>query len=317
MLMAFDPVRLDALRVAMGVALDDLRRVRSDDLATADAMRVIRSARHSLSDLWLPRVSAALNSKSMTAPVQTKLDDGMGNWSSYAPVPGPAWQITVDPTGPGSGAAADHQRMYGPELPGSRSFGEVLEAITSGELVPMVAPVDANGKAGARYTSIAFAPGIQTEVGHADLTSTVLKLADFASDGLPVGWRETEGMTILYLSHARAVSRVHVLSAYDRDVGPDTLVDLTEEATVSGYLVVKQESGTAEVSVQIGPDPQDPTQSFPIISETASAYSGVFYPDNPPDFQPITHQPRFVSPEAWTFTTSASPMVDGWGTWGL
>ncbi len=309
--MAFDPARLDALRATLDLALDDLRRVRSDDLATADAMRVVRAARRSLGDVWLPRISAVLNSKSMTAPVRTKINDG------FAALPGPAWQLTVDPGGLGPGAVANQPRMYGPELPGRRSFGEVLEGIMSGELVPMAAPLDADGRAGARYTSIAFAPGIETEVGHTDLTSTFLKLADFASDGLPVGWRETKGMAIFYLSNARAVSSVHILSAYDRDSGPDTLAGLTEEATVSGYLVVKQESGTAEVNVQIGPGVQDATQSFPVISSTSSAYSGVFYPDTPPDFEPITREQRFVSPETWTFTTSASPMVDGWGTWGL
>ncbi len=266
-------------------------------------------ARRGLSEVWLPRISAVLDSKSMTAPVRTKINDG------FVALPGPAWQLTVDPGG--AGAATSEARMYGPERPGSRSFGEVLEAIMAGELVPMAAPLDADGRAGARYTSIAFAPGIETEVGHTDLTSTVLKLADFASDGLPVGWRETKGMTIFYLRNARAISSVHILSAYDRDTGPDTLVGLTEEAMVSGYLVVKQESGTAEVSVQIGPGVQDPTQSFPIISSTTSAYSGVFYPDTPPDFGPITREPRFVGRETWTFTTSASPMVDGWGTWGL
>ncbi|MGZ4680287.1 MAG: hypothetical protein ACXV4D_08970 [Ilumatobacteraceae bacterium] len=311
MLLAYDHARLDALRATLDSALDDLRRVRSDDLAAADAMRVVRAARRSLGDVWLPRITAVLTSKSMTAPVRTSNNDGS------AARPGPAWLLTVDPGVLGPGAGANEPRMYGPELPGSRSFGQVLAGIMSGELVPMTAPVDADGRAGARYTSIAFAPGIEKEVGHTDLTSTVLKLTDFASDGLPVGWRETKGMTIFYLSNTRAISSVHILSAYDRDSGPDTLVDLTEEATVSGYLVVKQESGTAEVNVQIGPGVQDPTQSFPIISSTTSAYSGVFYPDAPPDFRPITRAPRFVSPADWTFTTSASPMVDGWGTWGL
>ena len=311
MLMAFDPARLDALRAALDLALDDLRRVRSDDQATADAMRVVRAARQSLGEVWLPRITAVLHSKSMTAPVRTKINDGV------AALPGPEWQLTVDSGASSPGDAPPRALMYGPEQPGTRSFGEVLEGIMSGDLVPMAAPVDANGRAGARYTSIAFAPGIEHEVGHTDLTSTVLKLADFASDGLPVGWRETKGMTIFYLRDARAISSVHILSAYDRDTGPDTEVGLTEEATVSGYLVVKHESGTAEVNVQIGPGDQDATQSYPIISSTSSAYSGVFYPDAPPDFEPITREPRYVSPATWTFTTSASPMVDGWGTWGL
>ncbi len=295
-LLAYDPVRLDSLRLAMRAALDDLRCAGSDDAATAAAMQVLRSGARSLSDYWLPRVSNVLNSNAMSG-------DG-----------GPFWQITRDPGGP-DGRSLRASRMYGPDLPGSRSFGEVLEGIASGELEPMAAPLDANGRAGSHYTSIAFAPGVQREVGYTDLTSDAAKVADFLSDGLPVGWRENETLQIIYLKDARATSSVHVLNAYDRDTGPETLTELTTEATVSGYLVIRQESGVAEVSIGIGPGEQDPTQSFSIISESTSGYSGVFYPDSPPDFEPPSREPRFENPAEWTFTTSASPMVDGWGTW--
>lgn len=294
-LLAFDPARLDSLRLALAAALDDLRRVRSDDATTVATMQAVRSATRSLGDFWLPRVSDVLNSKAMTG-------DG-----------GPFWQITRDPGGMGSTASSSP--MYGPNLPGSRSFGEVLEGIASGELQPMAAPLDANGRAGAHYTSISFAPGAQRELGYTDLTSDAAKFADFMSDGLPVGWRENEQLRIIYLKDARAISSVHVLGAYDRDAGPETLTEQTTEATVSGYLVIRQESGTAQVNIQIGPGEQDPTASFSIISESTSGYSGVFYPDNPPDFEPASREPRFENPAEWTFTTSASPMVDGWGTW--
>jgi hypothetical protein len=296
-LLAFDPARLDSLRIAMGAALDELRGLRSDDPATAAAMQAVRSARRSLGDLWLPRVSNVLSSKAMTS------DGGL------------FWQITRDPGGFGTGSPSSSSPMYGPELPGSRSFGEVLEGVASGELEPMAAPLDANGRAGAHYTSISFAPGIQREVGYTDLTSGVAKFADFMSDGLPVGWRESEELRIIYLKDARATSSVHVLSAYDRDSGPETLTEQTTEAIVSGYLVICQESGVAQVTVQIGPGAQDPTESFPIFTESSSGYSGVFYPDNPPNFEPASREPRFEHPAVWTFTTSASPMVDGWGTW--
>lgn len=316
-LMAFDPARLDTLRVALGAALDDLLRVRSDDSATETAMQTIRSARRSLADTWLPRVNDVLHSTSMTASFQTKLDDGgRASPASSASTAGPLWNLAADPE-PSSGSGTPLAKMYGPELAGSKSFGEVLEGIDAGTLRAMAAPLDAQGRAGAHYTSLAIAPGAVREVGHADLTSGLLKFIDFWSDGLPVGWRETKGLTILYLSNARAVSNAHVLEAYDRDSGPEPLPGMTTEATVSGYLVLYQDSSTAEVSVQIGPGIQDPTESFPIISESSSSYSGVFYPDRPPDFQPITDQPRFVRPPAWTFTTSASPMVDGWGTYGI
>ena len=314
--LAFDPTRLDALRAAMRSALDELDRMRGSDVATDEAMRTIRSARQLLAEQWLPRVIDVLQSKSMTSPTRTKLNDF--DFAGPGPKHGgadPFWQITRDPGTPA--AAGDPAKMYGPELPGSRSFGEVVEAIQSGELVPMTAPVDAQGRAGAHYTSLAFAPGEQRDVGHADLTPNFLKFADFMSDGLPIGWREQKELRIIYFRDARVTSSVHVLDAYDRDSGPTTVDDQTTEATVSGYLVVRQDSTVAEVSVQIGPGIQDPTQSFPIISDRSTEYAGVFYPDNPPDFQPIPHEPRFVRPTSWTFTTSAAPMADGWGTWGI
>ena len=315
-LLAFDPARLDSLRIALVATLDDLQRLRSDDSATTETMRTIRSASRSLADHWLPRVNDVLQSTAMSSSTQTKVGDYDSRRSVQNGVgDDPLWQFIDDPGGFSAGSSPKPAPMYGPDQPGARSFGQVVAAIESGALVAMAAPLDAQGRAGAHYTSIAFAPGFQRDVGHADLTSTFAKFADFMSDGLPVGWREQEGMRIIYFRDARVISSVHVLSAYDRDSGPETLLDRTTEATVSGYLVVRLESSIAEVSVQIGPGIQDPTQSFPIISQASSAYSGVFYPDTPPAFQPITHEPRFVNPPTWTFTKSASPMVDGWGTW--
>jgi hypothetical protein len=107
---------------------------------------------------------------------------------------------------------------------------------------------------------------------------------------------------------------VHVLTAYDRDDGPETLLDRTTEATVSGYLIIASRSTKAEVSVQIGTG--DDTQSQTVLSESSSSYEGTFYPDALPDFQPVAQEARYVNPDRWTFTKSASPMVQGWGTWG-
>ena len=205
--------------------------------------------------------------------------------------------------------------MYSPAVPGVRSFDQVLADIRSGALVPMVAPIDANGRAGAQYTSLAFAPGHQRQLGQQDLTSDLLKVIDFFSDGLPIGWREHRTLTITYLPNVRVTNSVHVLTAYDRDEGPETLMEQTTEAVVSGYMVVADDSSTAEVSLGIGPGIQDPTQSFAVVSESGSSYSGMFYPDYPPVFLPITHEARFVNPDGWTFTTSSAPMVEGWGTW--
>lgn len=314
--LAYDPARLDSLLIAMSWALDDLQHLRSGDEATAVAMQTVRSASRTLGEYWLPRVGDVLNSTAMTSSVGTTT--GSADFCVRPPNTPPGvsgWQIVPDPEDVGTDSSSSGAPTYGPDAPGSRSFGEVLEGILSGTVAPMPAPVDANGRAGAHYTSIAISGGSPREVGHTDLTSGVDKFADFVSDGLPIAWRETKELRIIYLDDALVTSSVHVLGAYDRDAGPETLTDQTTEATVSGYLVVTQESSVAQVNVQIGPGIQDPTESFPIISESSSGYSGVFYPDSPAEFQPTTDEPRFVSPPTWTFTTSASPMVDGWGTW--
>ncbi|MEA3184671.1 MAG: hypothetical protein QOJ74_1148 [Ilumatobacteraceae bacterium] len=314
-MLAYDPARLDSLRVAMGAAVDDLLRMHSDDLATATTMRLVRTARASLADFWLPRIGDVLHSQSMTGSTRPNLNDGGGGTAPHAQLSGPLWNMTEDPGwhGPSSDPVAS---MYGPELPGSRSFGQVIEGMRSGGLHSMTPPLDANGRAGTHYSSISIAPAAVREVGHADLTSDMAKVADFFSDGLPIAWREHTELTILYLTDARLVNGVYNLEAYDRDTGPEPLPGHSTEATSSGYLVLHHKTGTLQVSVRIGPGEQDPTQSFPIISESSSEYSGEFFPDSPPQFHPITH-PSVGSPPAWTFTTSASPMADGWGTYGL
>ncbi len=304
-LLAFDRTRLDSLRLAMGAALDDLHAVRSDDAAAADVMRYIRSARSTLGDLYLPRVRDVLDSDAMTSYRGAGLVDGTVVAASvYATAHDRGWEVTTD-------------RPSLPPGPGCLGLDEVLAEVRSGELVPMAAPIDAHGRAGSLYTSIAFAPGHERHIGALDTTSDVLKTIDIVSDGLPIGWHEHESLTITYLTDARVTTSVHVLTAYDRDEGPETMLDRTTEAVVSGYMIIAEDSSRGDVNVPIGPGMQDVTQSFAIISESGSSYSGKFYPDHPPDFQPMTHEPRFVNPAKWTFTTSAAPMVDGWGTWKL
>ncbi len=304
-LLAFDRSRLDSLRIGVGAALVDLHAIRSDDAAAADAMRCIRNACRTLGDLCLPRVHDILGSEAMTSYRRAEIGgDDIDRATSYRTAHDRGWEVTTDPL-----------PMYGPPVPGLRSFDQVLADIRSGELAPMVAPIDANGRAGAQYTSLAFAPGHQRQIGQQDLTSNLLKVIDFFSDGLPIGWRQHRTLTITYLPNVRVTNSVHVLTAYDRDEGPETFMGKTTEAVVSGYMVVADDSSTAEVSVGIGPGTQDPTQDFPIVSESGSSYSGTFYPDYPPDFQPIPHEARFVNQDRWTFTTSSAPTVDGWGTW--
>ena len=307
-MLAFDRARLDALRLAIGAALDDLYAVRSDDDAAADVMRSIRTACRTLGDLYLPRVQGVLDSHAMTSYRRAEIgDNGAAEVLAHATAHDRSWEVAAD-------------QLPGPPQPpgpGCLTFDEVLAEVRSGQLVPMLAPIDALGRAGSLYTSLAFAPGLRRPVGEINTTSNVLKVIDVASDGLPIGWHEHKSLSIVYLSDARVTSSVHVLSAYDRDDGPETMLDRTTEATVSGYMIIANDSGRADINVPIGPGMQDVTQSFPIISDSTSSYTGMFFPDRPPDFQPITHEPRFVNPPEWTFTTSSAPMVDGWGTWKL
>ncbi|MEP7115046.1 MAG: hypothetical protein ABI862_17400 [Ilumatobacteraceae bacterium] len=305
-LLAFDRGRLDSLRVAMGASLEELRSIRSSDYAAVDAMRMLAGACRTLSDTWLPRVHDVLYSTAMTSCTRSAAGvPDISQASLYAATHNHGWEVTTDPL-----------PVYGPPAPRSvRSFEGVMDGIKSGELAPMIAPLDANGKAGAHYGSLSFTQGTATEIGSQDLTSNLAKIVDFFSDGLAVGWREHRTVTIYYLADARATSRVHVLSAYDRDDGPETLPEQTIEATTSGYLIVVEDEGSAEASMQIGFG--DPTQSHSIIESSAGSYSGMFFPDVQPRFQPRTRETRVESPDQWTFTTSASPMTDEWGTWGI
>ena len=306
--LAFDRARVDALRLGIGAALDDLHRIRCDDSAAGDVMGNIRVAIRTLGDLWLPRVQDVVNSKAMISCVRRKNADG----SDVAEAPGYAalhgGMETIDDPWPEVG------RLTPPPI---RTFEEIISAVGSGAMRPMTAPVDAHGRAGARYDSLSFAPTVKPVlVDVKDVTSNLLKVVDFFSDGLPVGWHESQTVSIYYLADARVTSSVHRLTAYDRDDGPETLVDHTTQATVSGYLIIRSDESVAEVSMKIGPKKdEDATKAVPLVSQTSEAYSGLFFPDEEPDLQPVTPGPRFESPDMWTFTTSASPMMDDWGTW--
>jgi hypothetical protein len=302
----FDRGRVESLRLALGTALDDLRAIRNGDQAAADVMRSLASNCRTLEDTWLPRVHDILNSTAMTSC--TRSAPGVPDISQaakYAALHYHGWEITPDPL-----------PIFGPPAPHVLNGDQVFEAIKSGALQPMEAPVDAQGRANAHYTSVAFAPGTPPpEIGYVDTTSNAAKVIDFFSDASPIGWHETDKLLVFRIENVRTVKSVHTLTAYDRDDGPETLTDQTTEAIVSGYMVILQRDTEAEATVDIGYG--DPTASHTIASQSTSAYSGAFYPDpgTVPDFQPITKEDRFVSPDLWTFTTSASPMADGWGTW--
>lgn len=307
--LAFDRARLDALRLGIGAALDDLHLIRCADAAAADAMGIVRGATRTLGELWLPRVQDVVNSKALISCVRKKSADG----SDIAEAPGyksshVGSMETIEDLWPMLGSPAPHH---------NRTFDEVVSDVESHTLLPMTAPLDANGHAGARYDSLSFAPGAKPVlVGTKDLTSNFLKALDFLSDGLPIGWRETQTLSIYYLADARVTSAVHVLTAYDRDDGPETMLDMTTQATVSGYMIIRSDESIGEVSQKVGKD-EDATKAVVLASQASSSYSGVFFPDQMPDLQPIPTGPRVESPDMWTFTKSASPMVDEWGTWKL
>ncbi|MEO8266922.1 MAG: hypothetical protein ABI706_15575 [Ilumatobacteraceae bacterium] len=304
-LLAFDRTRVDSLRMALGTALDELCGIRSSEPEAADTLRVLAGACRTLGEIWLPRVHDVLASTAMTRCTRSAagvVDIAQASIAATALHPG--WETATDST-----------PVYGPPAPHTKSFDEVLADIRSGSLRPMAAPLDANGRAGARYTSLAFAPGTQREIGQVDLTSDAAKFIDFLSDGLPVGWRENDRLTLYYLTDVRVMQIVRVLNAYPREQGPDTLPELTTEAVTSGYMLVNSRSTTGEVTVGIGPGEQDPTASVALASESTDSYSGAFYPDTPPDFQPITDEPRFVNQTEWTFSKAPATPVDGEGTW--
>jgi hypothetical protein len=299
----FDRDRVESLRLALGVTLEELRSIRSTDAAAIDVMRSLGGACRSIED-WLPRVHDILSSTAMTSCTRSPLGTpDLSQAAKFAAMRNRGWEVTNDPIG-----------VLGPPAPIHRTMDEVFADIASGDLRPMAPPLDANGRAGTHYEALTFAPSSPPNVlGHVDLTSNAAKFAAFWSDGLAVGWRETKTLTIYHLENVRVTKSVHTLNAFDRDAGPDTMVNLTTVAVGSGYMVIRHETGKAELSHDIGED--DPTANFAYASQTSTAFSGAFYPDEEPDFEERTEEDRFESPDEWTFTTSAAPMKDDWGIW--
>jgi hypothetical protein len=314
----FDRVRVDSLRLALGAALDELRAIRNSDYAAVDEMRALAGSCRTLEETWLPRVHDVLNSTAMTSC--TRAAPGSPDIAQSAPdVPERAqsdakyeqmhddgWEVISDPLA-AHGLPAPARPLNG---------DEVLKAIESGALLPMQPPMDADGRAGAHYESIAFAPSSPpVEIGRVDLTSSIAKVIDFFSDGMPVGWRETSTLIVYRVENVRVTKSVHVLTAYDRDDGPETLIEQTTEARASGYFVKAVQESIGEVTRPIGPI--DPTAHQTVASQEISEYSAAFFPDpgTAPVFEALTGEARVLRPDLWTLTQSASPMVDGWGTW--
>jgi len=305
-LLAFDRNRVDALRRALVDALEDLRAIRCDDPEAADALRTARRAGRMIGDVHMPRVLDVLASGAMT---------------SYRPTSG----IDLDALAKEQPYSTAHDRSWevhplGPDVPPPQTAQTVLARIASGALAPLPAPLDAEGRAGANYTAIAIAPSVPPrDLGAIDRTPALLKAIDFISDGLPIGHHEHRELRVLYLQDARLTQTAHALTAVDGDTGlPETTYDdLTKGAVVSGYLVLDVTTSETDVSVSIGPDLQDPTQSWALLSQSSAAYSGVFFPITTVDLEPVGDEPRVENKPRWTFTKSSGAVGRGWGTWGV
>jgi len=98
----YDLARVRALGYRTRDAIDDLRRVRSDDPAAADALRAVGALRRTLEDHW------------MTALFDIERSRALSAWStlgvrSSTPVTGP--QVVPSSSGPGSGRPARWEHL--------------------------------------------------------------------------------------------------------------------------------------------------------------------------------------------------------------
>ena len=124
-----------------------------------------------------------------------------------------------------------------------------------------------------------------------------------------------EGFTRLFRSFA--VVLCCVLSFASPALGAGQARSFSSGGSEPIYLVIRTDESVGNIDVGIGPGDQDPTQSVTIASQSGSSYSGMFFPDTTPAFHAVDPSPRFESSDLWTFTKSAAPMADGWGTWEL
>ena len=237
-MLLFDRGRVDALRLALVATLEELRAIRSSDGAAADVMRALGGACRMIEE-WLPRVHDILYSTAMTSCTRSPLGTpDMSQAAKFVAMYNQGWE-KID----------DLLTVLGPPAPRHRTMEEVLADIESGDLQAMTAPMDAHGRAEAHYEALTFAPSSPPEeLGRIDLTSNAAKFASFWSDGLPVGYQETETFMLLRVENVRVTKSVHTLTAFDRDEGPATLENLTTVAVVSGYMTIHQKKADAELT---------------------------------------------------------------------
>ena len=158
---------IDRVRTALDAALEDLHLIRSDDVHAAEAMRCVRSASRTLGDTCIPRVHDILTSTAMTWYKRAGAACDNATEAALVTARERRWEMVNDPL---SG--------LGPPSPACRTFDEVLHQMRSGTLTAMSAPIDANGRALAHYTSLTFEPGTLFVLGQIDLRSNLDKLVD-------------------------------------------------------------------------------------------------------------------------------------------
>ena len=80
-------------------AIEDLRSIRSDDPAAAEALRTIRLTRRNLEDLWMPAIVEIIRSDAMLSWTDAQLEHPVGWWTGGRPLsatPVPALLRTPD-----------------------------------------------------------------------------------------------------------------------------------------------------------------------------------------------------------------------------
>ena len=77
----YDPQRVRELSHRTIDAIEELRSIRSDDPAAAEALRAIRLTRRNLEDLWIPAIVEIVRSDAMVSWTDARLDHPVGWWT--------------------------------------------------------------------------------------------------------------------------------------------------------------------------------------------------------------------------------------------
>jgi hypothetical protein len=218
------------------------------------------------------------------------------------------WELGVDPLdGPVPASVVE----AAPE-PWTRTFDDVTTAIRCGELVPLIMPMDAHHPEQNQITTVEIAPGTTTLIGNRDVTSNWLKTLDYASDVSWVGWREHHELSVYYLSDVVVTATIWVVDPKTHEV----LRSEKSQTTTSGFIAVRDKDRTIEANPPGGGDvSSDPNASPSIPLDHEHVYSGTFYPDTAPRFEPLPPDATTSTP-TWKFMSKRLPLTEAWGTWG-